>query len=197
MMMTREDLIAEELTLLDTPRVQKGLVEIVNLLPAYFFIVPTSASGKYHPKYAGGKGGLLRHCKAAMRIGYDMFDNKVLSPDVDTLHKDLILASIFVHDGLKLGNPQENSTRWDHPVLMQKFLLENEDKIPSLTHDELVFMGDIISTHMGPWTVDRFGKEVLQAPKTEIQKFVHLCDYISSRKAVNFEFDDKWNIVIS
>lgn len=197
MVLTRHELIANELNYINNPRIQQGMEEIVNLLPAYFFTVPTSATGKYHPKFSGGKGGLLRHCKAAMKIGYDLFGNSILSPRVSEDGADLILVAIFIHDGLKLGLPQENTTRWDHPILMQKFLLDNEAKIPSLTHDELVFMGDIISTHMGEWVYDKSGKKVLEEPVTQIQKFVHLCDYISSRKAINFEFDENWNIVIN
>ena len=35
-------------------------------LPDYFFEIPASSTGKYHPSYALGTGGLVRHTKAAV-----------------------------------------------------------------------------------------------------------------------------------
>lgn len=196
MILSRHDLVADVLDLLSTERVKAGLLEIVDILPGYFFIVPSSSTGKHHPSYSLGKGGLLRHCKSAMKIGYDLMRNPLILNEKSEEKKDLILTAIFIHDGLKLGPKQSAFTRFDHPLLMQKFLLDNESKIPSLTHDELVFMGDLISTHMGPWTKDPTTQEiVLSEPKTKEQMFVHLCDYISSRKSIGFQFNESWQLV--
>jgi hypothetical protein len=196
--LTKRQLVENELNLISDERVREGMWEIVDILPEYFFTIQSSASGRFHPDYAQGKGGLLRHCKTAMRIGYDLIRDKALCPPgLTDIGKELILVAIFVHDGLKHGLTDEGKTRFDHPLLMQKFLLDNAGHIPSLTHDELVFMGSVIATHMGPWTVDKTtGEVVLKEPTTAAQKFVHLCDYLSSRKVIRFKFDESWNLVV-
>ncbi|MCD3326841.1 hypothetical protein G8V02_07945, partial [Clostridium botulinum D/C] len=46
-----------------------------------------------------------------------------------------------------------------------------------------------IRSHMGEWNKDyRTKKEVLPLPKTRIERFVHMCDYLASRKSINIEF---------
>ena len=40
----------------------------LNQLPDYFYEVAASSTGKYHPSYALGDGGLVRHTIAAVRI---------------------------------------------------------------------------------------------------------------------------------
>lgn len=47
---------------------------------------------------------------------------------------------------------------------------------------------------MGPWTTDYQGNEILEKPKTKYQNFVHMCDYLASRKAILFNFDEENNI---
>ena len=197
MMLSKHDLVEDVLNLIPDSRVRKGLLEIVDILPTYFFTVPSSATGRHHPSYALGKGGLLRHCKTATRIGYDLLENPLIVGEKTDTEKSLILAAIFIHDGLKLGREHSLRTAFDHPILMQKFLIENKAKIPSLTEEELTYMGDLIKTHMGPWTKDPETKQVvLEEPKTPDQLFVHLCDYLSSRKEIGFQFNESWQLVI-
>jgi dTMP kinase len=38
-------------------------------------------------------------------------------------------------------------------------------------------------------------REVLEKPKNKYQNFVHMCDYLASRKAILFEFDSDNNII--
>ena len=97
--------------------------------------------------------------------------------------------SLLVHDGLKLGLPQEKYTRFDHPILMGKFILDHMDEI-GLNEEDATFMNDVIKTHMGPWTTDYDGNEVLEKPKTKYQNFVHMCDFLASRKCLLVPFED-------
>ena len=66
--MNKIDVFKNELNYIKDVRVKKSCSELINLLPDYFFEVGASSSGKYHPNYALGKGGLVRHTKAAVRI---------------------------------------------------------------------------------------------------------------------------------
>ena len=187
--MDREELFLDELGYIKDENYQEVLLNIINLLPEYWFIEPASSTGKYHPEYALGKGGLLRHSKAAMRIGYELLSNPCIGDKYTDREKDLILMSLLVHDGLKLGLSQEKYTRFDHPILMGKFILDKKDEI-GLHLEDATFMNDVIKTHMGPWTTDYDGNEVLEKPKTKYQNFVHMCDFLASRKCILVPFDN-------
>ena len=68
----------KELSYFKIDKVRKACIATLKLLPEYFFEVPASSTGKYHPEYALGDGGLLRHSKAAMRIGYELLSNPAI-----------------------------------------------------------------------------------------------------------------------
>lgn len=187
--MNREELFLDELSYIKDEDLSEALLNIINLLPDYWFSEAASSTGKYHPEYALGKGGLLRHSKAAMRIGYELLNNPCIGDKYTDREKDLMLMSLLVHDGLKLGMPQEKYTRFDHPILMGKFILDKKDEI-GLSLDDAIFMNDVIKTHMGPWITDYDGNEVLEKPKTKYQNFVHMCDFLASRKCILVPFVD-------
>lgn len=187
--MDREELFLDELGYINDEELSEALLNIINLLPEYWLEEAASSTGKYHPDYALGKGGLLRHSKAAMRIGYELLNNPCIGDKYTSREKDLMLMSLLVHDGLKLGLPQEKYTRFDHPILMGKFILDHMDEI-GLNKEDATFMNDVIKTHMGPWTTDYDGNEVLEKPKTKYQNFVHMCDFLASRKCILVPFED-------
>jgi hypothetical protein len=191
--MNREKMFLDELEYIQDKELAKSLSEIIELLPEYWLTEPASSTGKYHPEYALGKGGLLRHSKAAMRIGYELLTNPSIGEKYTDHEKDLMLMSLLVHDGLKLGLPQEEYTRFDHPILMANFILEKQEEI-KLTKEDAEFMASVIKTHMGPWTTDYNGNEVLEPPKTKYQSFVHMCDFLASRKCLLVPFDSNNNI---
>ena len=186
--MNKEEMFKEELSLIKDKSLKESLLKIINMLPDYWFHEPASSTGKYHPEYATGEGGLLRHSKAAMRIGYELLQDPSIGDKYTNHEKDLMLMSLLVHDGLKLGNPKERYTRFDHPILMGQFIVDNKDEL-ALSKEDAKFMNDVIKTHMGPWTTDYNGVEILEKPKTKYQNFVHMCDYLASRKCLLVPFD--------
>ena len=105
-----------------------------------------------------------------------------------------MLMALLVHDGLKLGLPEERYTRFDHPILMANYIKDNREEY-SLTEEDATFMADVIKTHMGPWTKDYNGIEVLEKPKTKYQNFVHMCDLLASKKCLLVPFDKDNNII--
>ena len=64
-----------------------------------------------------------------------------------------------------------------------------------MSEDNAELIASCIETHMGPWTTDYDGNEVLNPPKTKYQNFVHMCDYLASRKFLIVKFDEKNNII--
>ena len=192
--MNKEELFKKEIDFIKDKDLKQVLIKLADLVPEYFYEVPAASTGKYHPSYAAGNGGLLRHSKAAMRIGYELLNNPTIGDKYSSREKDLILIALLFHDGLKLGLPKEKYSRFDHPILMQKFIYDNKDEL-GLSEEDAVFLGDVIKTHMGPWTKNYDDIEVLEAPHTKYQNFVHMCDYLASRKFLEVPFDENNTIL--
>jgi hypothetical protein len=171
-----------------------SLKKIINSLPDYWFEVAASSTGKYHPKYALGNGGLLRHSKVAMRMGYELLLDESIGNKYTSREKDLMLIALLVHDGLKSGLVKEKYTRFDHPIIMANYILDNKSKF-DLSDEDAKFISDVIKTHMGNYTIDYNGNEVLEKPKSKYQNFVHMCDYLASRKFIHIDFDKDNNIL--
>ena len=65
-----------EIGYIKSDRYRENIKKLISWLPDYFFEVPASSTGKYHPKYALGEGGLVRHTKAAVRIAYELLNDE-------------------------------------------------------------------------------------------------------------------------
>ncbi len=167
--------------------------ELINRLPDYFFEVPASSTGKYHPAFAAGPGGLVRHTKAVVRIGYELL-NSMIGDAFNQSEKDLMILSLILHDGLKHGIIKEKYVRFDHPLLAASFVRENGKEV-GFNDKEIEFMYNVISSHMGPFNTSSYSDIILPVPKNKYQKFVHMCDLLASKKFLNIVFDDNDNIV--
>ena len=191
--MNREEVFKNELGYIKSNKIRNACLEIIKLLPDYFFEIPASSTGKYHPEYALGDGGLVRHTKAAVRIGYELLQDPSIGDKYTSDEKDMMLMALLLHDGLKSGMPKEKYTRFDHPLLICDLIMDSEEVL-GLEVEEIEFICDAIKTHMGNWTTDYNGVEVLEKPKTKYQNFVHMCDFLASKKFLNIPFDKDNNI---
>ena len=60
-----------------------------------------------------------------------------------------------------------------------------------LSEEELRFIALAIGSHMGQWNSNKHEPDIiLPKPKTEMQKIVHLADYLASRKDIDVSFID-------
>ncbi len=191
--MDKKEIFNNELKYIKNNRIKESAINLINLLPDYFFLVPASSGGKYHPSFAAGEGGLVRHTKAAVRIAHELLENHSVNNYTND-EKDLIILSLLLHDGIKCGNPKEKYTRVDHPLLASKFVKDNKDKT-QLTDTEIKYICESIESHMGEWNKDYEGNEILPIPKSKNSRFVHMCDFLSSKKFINIEFDKDDNII--
>ncbi|MCI6278082.1 MAG: hypothetical protein MR639_15395 [Clostridium sp.] len=168
-------------------------------LPDYFYEVAASSTGKHHPTYALGEGGLVRHTVAAVRIAEELFRNETVQ-NFDDNEKDIIRVSLLLHDGVKHGLDGAANTVATHPLEVVKYLEDRYFKVEEdeLTEEVIEIMedgpweqiSDCIKSHMGPWCYDyKTNEKILPIPETEIQRFVHLCDYLASRKMLEVNFD--------
>ncbi|MBR4178606.1 MAG: HD domain-containing protein [Bacilli bacterium] len=183
-----KDAFNKELSYIKNERIKRSLIAMINKLPNYFYEVPASSTGKYHPSFSLGEGGLLRHTKVAVRIAKELFNNPSLNNFTDD-EKDLLIFALTLHDGLKSGLKKSEYTLFEHPILMSNYIQDNKDDL-ELTEEELDLVCRCIKTHMGPWTTNYKGEEVLEPPKDKYQRFVHLCDYIASRKFLDVKFNN-------
>lgn len=51
--------------------------EMIKTLPEYWYHVGASSTGKYHPEYSLGEGGLMRHTVALIRILNYMLEARI------------------------------------------------------------------------------------------------------------------------
>ena len=179
-----------ELNLIVNPFVKNITVKILNEIPECFWEAPASSSGNYHPEYALGKGGLVRHTKACVAIAHTLFTLEMFRPLME--QKDLIVAALLLHDGLKNGWKSSHHTVVDHPVLMCDFIRKQIQ--PDSTDDEICqidALSQMVLTHMGQWNMDyKTKRAIMPKPHSKLQNFVHLCDYLASRKILEFNFDE-------
>ena len=190
-----KEIFYDEIKYLKNDDLKESLKKLIDLLPEYFFHEAASSTGKYHPKYALGEAGLLRHTKAAVRIGYELLLDPSIGNKYTSREKDMMLIGLVMHDGFKRGLKEERYTRFDHPIIASNVVLDNYQKA-GLTKEDATFISDVIKTHMGNFTTDYNGNEVLEKPKTKYQNFVHMCDYLASRKVILIPFNNQNNIEI-
>ena len=183
----------KEMDFINNPRYKESAKVLINLLPDYFFEVPASSTGKYHPSFSLGDGGLVRHTKAAVRIAYEMFNDESVTGAYSKNEKDLMMIALMMHDGLKSGLEKSQYTKFEHPLLVCDYIKENKDKT-EFNDKEIEFICHVISSHMGPWNTNNYSNVVLPKPESKFQRFVHMCDYLASRKFLDFKFDDNNNI---
>ena len=192
--MEKRDYFKKELEFIKNSKIRNSCLTMIELLPDYFFEIPASSTGKYHPEFTLGSAGLVRHVKAAVRIGHELLMDPVIGDKYTCDEKDLMLMALILHDGLKSGLEHNRYTQVDHPTLIKNYIIQNKDKL-ELSDDEVKFIGKVIESHMGPWNKDYDGNEILPVPKTKYENFVHMCDYLASRKFLNIKFDSNNNIV--
>lgn len=158
-------------------------------LPDYWFVKPASSTGKYHPAFAQGDGGLVRHTLAMLKI-YDVLYRgfeKEFKPGMYDLG---VFACIF-HDALKYGKEETfpNGGQWctkGHEFdaaewirsLWRKYddeACQNGCDFDEYIEEAIMIICSAIDHHMGPWS--KTGE-----PKTSFDKLIFIADYMASSK---------------
>lgn len=185
--MKKYEVFLKEINYITDIKYKENIKILLELLPDYFYEIPASSTGKYHPRYAASESGLVKHTKVAVKIANELLNNNTIGSAFSTREKDLMLMSLLLHDGLKSGLPKQRYTAFDHPLLVANFIRDNKEKL-TLTNDEVEFIAQVIETHMGEWNTSPYSKVVLPLPKNKWQKFVHMCDFLASKKFLEVPF---------
>ena len=185
----KSSVFARELNYIKNDRLRESVKILLDMLPDYFYEIAASSTGKYHPSFSLGDGGLVRHTKVAVRIANELFNDASLFTSYTSDEKDLLIMSLLLHDGLKEGIVKEKYVRFDHPILMANYIRDNIDKT-KLTDEEADIIASSIASHMGPWnTNEPYTSVVLPLPKNKYEQFIHMCDYLASRKFLDVKFN--------
>jgi len=183
---------ANELSFIKNKKIRGFAEKAISELPDYFFEVAASSTGKYHTQYALGAGGLVRHTKGAAIIANDLLELEMYGSYTSD-EKDLMIVSVILHDGKKHGEEKSEYTVAEHPLVVAEWIKNNKNLNSLLPVEQINFIYDGIISHMGQWNTDSKTKKViLPKPTTKYQKFIHQCDYLASRKYLNFDFGDNY-----
>ena len=178
-MMNKEDrvkLFANELNYIHDTKIREFAKRLIEDAPEYFFHVPASSSGKYHPQFDLGEGGLVRHTRCVAYFAKCFGVSHML----DQRTADMLVTCAIAHDIKKQGEGEHGKyTVSEHPTLAAHYLLDVSDTMPDVfTKDELTVMFNAIRSHMGQWGE----KDGLPVPKSAFDFMLHDADYVASRK---------------
>lgn len=170
--------ILKAVNVIKNPRVRKFVHDFLTVkVPDYFARIPASASGKYHPAYSQGYGGLIRHTLAAAAVGKDIAQLAYLR--LSSGDQDLIYAALLLHDTFKQGRFESGTTERAHPNIAAQEILAYGKEVGEEKLSQL--LAGLVVSHMGEW-----GN---QKPGNRGQFLVHLADYLASRKYITINWD--------
>lgn len=173
--------------------VKKFMEQCIETIPEYWYTVPASSTGKYHPNYALGNGGLMRHTIALLRFFDRLVRNTMYGSPFTNREMDLLRVACLMHDSRKSGSDEDFAvskyTKFDHPILAANVVRSIETEY--ITDEEKEMIANAIESHMGQWNVDTYGKSKVELPlpTNKYQKIVHLVDYLAAQKGVEVMFD--------
>ena len=143
-------------------------------VPKYFWEIGASSSGKFHPQFSQGEGGLVRHVKAVVMFAEELLrmSSYAYLPDA---YKDYIICACLIHDCTKYGMSNEmdkgaykehapNGAKMFDAFMVEAYGVHAPEKLL-----------DAVRTHMGQWS------EKEDKPFTPIDRCVHMADYMASR----------------
>jgi 23S rRNA maturation-related 3'-5' exoribonuclease YhaM len=173
----------KELTYIEDEEVREQCIEVLKHVNENFYKAGASSTGKYHPDYAAGEGGLYRHTVAAVKIAKSLFQIY----GFDTRDESYIIAAIILHDSCKHGKNWESKySKHEHPNLARELVEEYA------TDDAFKFIvGGMVARHMGQWTTCKWSTVKLEEPENDMDLFIHLCDYLASRKFIDIKFEEE------
>jgi len=173
----------------------KNLKEFVSIILTgtddWFYHDAASTSGKYHPKFALGDGGLARHTRAVVYWVKEIARSEMFN--VDARQTELLIAAAIIHDIRKhtaTGGYIAKHARAAHDLVIET----QAQNSGLLSADDAKYIADAVSTHMGIWGV-RDGE---RKPTSDSEKLLHLADLMASRKEISLDiFDTPTQAVIN
>lgn len=181
----------KELEWIEDEGVRKMTQDVIKWIPDWFWHEAASSTGKYHPMYAQGEGGLYRHTVAALKIAHCLLELEFMQQKFDVTERSYIMTAIMLHDCCKRGYKDIPSkyTLFEHPTVVYDWLMHLKE-YDIVDEQYVCIVSDLVSSHMGQWNTSKYSQIVLPKPESELQQFVHMCDYLASKKFLEVNFND-------
>ena len=158
-------------------------------VPYYFWECGASSSGKYHPVFSQGYGGLVRHTKAVVLFAEELLRMSSYAYMREE-YKDYVIAACLVHDTFKYGfaDSMDKAEYPNHAAnaayAFKMFCRECDFEVSE-------YLLNAIASHMGQWSTNREDR-----PFTSIDRCVHMADYMASRSFLDIpDITDEYNKV--
>jgi len=145
-------------------------------VPPEWWTAPASSSGQYHPAFALGDGGLVRHSVMVALWTADLKNLYALSGS----EASEAFAAGLVHDGFKGGEPWGSHTEPMHGHLAA-------DAWRHMTGGAWPAVEDAIRRHYAVWDPIRPGTPLTMSP---VAATVATADFGAARK---FPYDGTWS----
>jgi hypothetical protein len=185
-MISKEDrlkLFVNELDDITEENLRKFAEELISNADEYFFTVAASTSGKYHPQFDLGEGGLVRHTRCVVFFA----ECEAISRMFTDHEKNLMIVAAISHDIKKLGDGKGKHTVDDHPRFAAEYINDTNKRTELLSADDENILANMVLSHMGKWGHEKIAD--LPLPNTELEKALQAADYIASRKELlGFDF---------
>ena len=148
-------------------------------VPDYFWTDGASSSGKYHPQFSQGMGGLVRHTKAVVMFAEELLRMSSYAYMREE-YKDYVIAACIIHDTVKYGWGKEidKSKYADHADNAAKSFEEYCKNYTDYTPHYLLLQA--VRSHMGQWSTNKEDR-----PFTSVDRCVHMADYMASRSFID------------
>ena len=146
-----------------------------NRVGAWFFKSGASSSGKYHPQFAQGEGGLVRHTRAVEWVCEELLRMSGYAY-MRAEYKDYARVACLLHDVRKYGrgDAEDKDCYKEHGAIAADDIRMAWFEFFGTHAPDLLLMA--VRSHMGQWTENRDDR-----PFTNIDRLVHMADYIASR----------------
>lgn len=189
--MDNSKFFARELTLIKNEGFRNFTRQFLNtFVPKYFWEIGASSSGKFHPKFSQGEGGLVRHTKAVVMFADELLRMSSYMYMKDD-YKDFVYMACICHDVAKYGIEEYDKTTYaDHAK--NASILVNKAWYYYFGVEAPEYLLSAIRSHMGQWTTDREDR-----PFTNIDRCVHMADYMASRSFIDIpQIVEEYNEVV-
>lgn len=178
-----------EISLIENREIRRLVITVLQAVPQRFFVEGASTTGKYHCPVSQGVGGLVRHTKLLVKFALEMLNLEQF--DELASMKDELIAAMLLHDSIKMG--WDDTNKWtvaEHPNLTADFTMKKALELKNLPAKTVNRICGGIRSHSGQWNTDKEGREILPKPVTRFEQFVHLCDYLASRRWLDVKAED-------
>ena len=157
--------------------------------PDYFWTDGASSSGKYHPQFSQGEGGLVRHTKAVVMFAEELLRMSSYAYMREE-YKDYVIAACILHDTAKYGISEYNKAEYkNHAANAAKAFADYSEQVMDYKPSE--FLLNAIRSHMGQWSTEKEDR-----PFTNIDRCVHMADYMASRSFIDIpQITEEWKEV--